>query len=130
MITATFANTPDIIHEYDITCRRGVTFAAAFTFTGKDFTDYQFKCEVRDLITRRRILSFTPILTSTNVINFNKDASQMVVRAGTYRYDLAIGDPDDISQVDYVKGLFIVTDDVSSNVVIPLEDDDDDVIIT
>lgn len=130
MITATFANTPNIIHEYDITCRRGVTFAAAFTFTGKNFTGYTFKCEVRDLISRRRILSFTPVLSGTNVINLNKDASQMVVRAGTYRYDLAIGDTDDISQVDYVEGLFIVTDDVTLNTAIPLEDEGDGPILT
>lgn len=72
-----------------------------------------------DLISRRRILSFTPVLSGTNVINLNKDGSQMVLRAGIYRYDLTLIDADTIGNVDIIEGLFIITDDVS--VIIPEE---------
>lgn len=114
MISNTFASS-DTIHTFDITCKRGDTFSASFTFTGKDYSGYSFRCEVRDIFTRRLILEYTPILSGTNIITLNKSASQLAVPAGTYNYDIALIDPDGIVDIDIVKGKFVISDDVSNN---------------
>ena len=115
-------------YEYNITCRRGDTFSLEFIFTGLDFTDNTFKCEVRDMYDKRRILEFVPILTDTNHVHLDKSATQMNVRAGRYLYDLASID-DESTDTDRLKGVFTIQDDVSANVDNPLEDDDSEPLI-
>jgi hypothetical protein len=128
VISNTFAFS-DSIHTFDITCKRGDTFSAAFTFTGRVYTNYSFRCEVRDIITRRLILQYTPILSGTNVITLNKSASQLAVPAGTYNYDIALIDPDGDVDIDIVKGRFTITDDVSNNTANVLLDENGDPIL-
>lgn len=108
-------------YEHNISARRGDTFTEVFTFTSRDFTSYTFRCEVRDLYDKKRVLEFTPTLSSTNVITLTKSATQMNVTAGRYVYDFAAIAPSG-SDADYLKGTFTIADDVSANVDNPLED--------
>lgn len=108
-------------YEYNITCRRGDTFTEVFTFTSRDFSGYTFRCEVRDLYDKKRILEFTPALAGTNVVTLARTATQMNVRAGRYKYDFAAISPAG-SDTDYLSGYFAIADDISANVDNPLED--------
>lgn len=107
-------------YSHNISARRGDTFTEVFTFTARDFTGYTFRCEVRDLYDKKRILEVTPTLTSTNVLTITWTATQMNVRAGRYQYDLAAIAPSG-TDTDYLKGTFTIADDVSANVANPLE---------
>jgi len=115
-------------YEHNLSIRRGDTFSEVFTFTSRDFTDCTFKCQVRDMYDKKLILAITPILSGTNVVTFSKSATQTNVPAGRYPYDMAVTSEDG-TDVDYLKGVFTIQDDVSSNVANPLEDDDEEPII-
>ena len=114
-------------YEHNLSVRRGDTFSEVFTFTSRDFTDCEFKCQVRDMYDKKLIIPITPILTGTNVVTFSKSASQTNAPAGRYKYDMAVIFEDGTDR-DYLKGVFTIEDDVSSNVANPLEDSDGSII--
>lgn len=121
-------STSNIAGSHDITARRGDTFTRTFEFQDADLnpidlTGKTFKCEVRDMYDKKLILQFTPVIHDTNKVTITKSATQMNVRAGRYKFDLA-DVSEDSTDVDKVAGWFTIVDDVTSNVANPLEDDD------
>lgn len=112
-------------YAYDITARQADTYTQQFTFTGQNFTGYTLSFRVLDLYDKRTILSITPTLSGTNVVTVTRTATQMDVRAGRYRYVFEATDGSSVN-VEYLKGVFSILDDVNASVEDTLNDVVDD----
>ena len=125
----TISETP---YEHDISVRRGDTLRIEFLLEDVDYTGYTFKCEVRDRITKRHIMTMTPIFegyaSGDSTISLSKSATQTDVRAGSYMYDIAAIDELD-QDYDIIYGLMNISDDVTLNIPNLLEDDDGGIIV-
>ena len=125
----TISETP---YEHDISVRRGDTLRVEFLLEDVDYTGYTFKCEVRDRITKRHIMTMTPIFegyaAGDSTISLSKSATQTDVRAGSYMYDIAAIDELD-QDYDIIYGLMNISDDVTLNIPNLLEDDDGGIIV-
>lgn len=101
-------------YAYNITARQADTYSQQFTFTGLDFTGYTLSFVVLDLYDKRTVLSITPTLSGLNTITVLRTATQMDVRAGRYRYVFEATDGSGVN-VEYLKGVFTILDDVDDN---------------
>lgn len=108
-------------YAYDITARQADTYTQQFTFTGQNFTGYTLLFRVLDLYDKRTILSITPTLSGTNVVTVTRTATQMDVRSGRYRYVFEATDGSAVN-VEYLKGVFSILDDVNASVEDTLND--------
>lgn len=111
-------------YAYDITARQADTYSQQFTFTGQDFTGYTLSFRVLDLYDKRPILTITPTLTGTNTITVLQTAVQMDVRSGRYRYVFEATDGSAVN-VEYLKGVFSILDDVNDSVDDTIDEDHD-----
>ena len=112
----------DIASTLDITCRRYDTFKLDMDWTDSadaviDLTAYTFKARVR-----KRSTSASVVLTfedsdftknATGDLVMNKAGSLMSIKGGNYVYDLQATHTSSSSVSTWLKGLFIVNDDVT-----------------
>lgn len=112
-------------YAYDIAARQADTYTQQFTFTGQDFTGYTLTFRVLDLYDKRPVLTITPTLTGANLVTVTRTATQMDIRSGRYRYVFEATDGSDVN-VEYLKGVFSVLDDVNDSVSDTLNDVLDD----
>lgn len=101
-------------YAYNITARQADTYSQQFIFSGQNFTGYTLSFSVLDLYDKRPILSITPTLSGTNTITVLRTATQMDVRAGRYRYVFEATDGSGVN-VEYLKGVFTILDDVNDS---------------
>lgn len=112
----------DISETLDITCRRYDTFKLDMDWTDADndaidLTAYTFKMQVRKTSTSSTATltiddsSFTKNATGDLVINVA--SSSMNMKGGNYVYDLQATQTSTSEVSTWLKGLFIVKDDVT-----------------
>lgn len=112
----------DIASTLDITCRRYDTFKLDMDWTDSsdaviDLTGYTFKAQVR-----KRSTSASVVLTfdtsdftknATGDLVMNKAGADMSIKGGNYVYDLQATHTGTGNVATWLKGLFIVNDDVT-----------------
>lgn len=112
----------DIASTLDITCRRYDTFKLDMDWTDSsdaviDLTAYTFKAQVR-----KRSTSASVVLTfddsdftknATGDLVMNKAGTAMSIKGGNYVYDLQATQTGTGNVATWLKGMFIVNDDVT-----------------
>lgn len=107
---------------HDIKCKRGDTFSRIFKYwsdTAKtvpvDITGSTFKLKVFEVKTQTEILLFTMdaglSISDTNILTLTKNATQMILKAGVYSYDLEKTTGTVVLTI--MKGDFIIEQDVT-----------------
>jgi archaellum component FlaF (FlaF/FlaG flagellin family) len=114
-----------IATRVDIVCWRGDTFELIATIkdangTAVDLSLFTWKMEVREYDSGPLVISSSNITvtgTSLGVLTVNISATNMLVNAGTYVYEIQATDttptPDVVTT--YLYGQFTVTQDIAAN---------------